>query len=311
MAAPFKRLFFIKTPLQLMLLRLYSFKYMKSALTLVFLFVVNLALGQKGQSVSLAWKISPTEKLSYLTTMAEIDTAGAHIDFGGLTKLFSDSSKEKDNLANDMFKKLNQTMNNINFVSNLTNKGKNIIDITIVSTPKKNIQPPNYSPAKNEAVDMNSLLTGVAIRGSVFATGGVHSFWVKSSQKNLIAVFFELPKHPVKVGDTWPLDINLVSNDQNFVCDSSYKVNEAKLVDVRTDKGEAIATIKYTIAEYVKGAFTFGSTSQATIMKITYNGLAEFSISKGRWNSYNGIMSLDATGIMSAKKKTQFALSKQ
>lgn len=285
---------------------------MKSKLSLIFFFVINLAFGQKGQTVSLSWKIGPSEKLSYLTTMADIDTAGANIDFGGFGRLFTDTSKTKDKRANKMLKKLNLAMSNVNFVSDLTNKGNNVIAITITSIPKNSAQDINSSPkSKKELADANSFLTGVAIRGSVFATGGVHSFWVKSSQKNLMAVFFELPNHPVKVGDVWPLDINLISNDQNFVCDSSYKVNEAKLIDIKTDKGDVIATIKYNIAEYVKGAFTFGNASQATMMKITYNGLAGFSVNKGRWNSYSGIMSLDATGIMEAKKKTQFALSKQ
>ena len=64
------------------------------------------------------------------------------------------------------------------------------------------------------------------------------SFWVKSSQKNLIAIFFQLPAKPVKIGDKWSLDINLIANDQNFECDSAYKINEVTLTDIKKVNGE-------------------------------------------------------------------------
>ena len=51
-----------------------------------------------------------------------------------------------------------------------------------------------------------------------------------------------------------------------------------------------------------------GGGEQKTMMKITHQAIAEFSVDKGRWISYDGIMSLDATGFMTAKKKTKFTL---
>lgn len=161
---------------------------------------------------------------------------------------------------------------------------------------------------------MQSMTQGVMLRGSVYETGGIHSFWVKSAQKNLIALFFELPTKPVKVGDKWSLDINLITNDQNFDCDSSYKINEVTLADIKKINGETIAVLKYNIVEYVKGNFNtpsfFGSEGgqKETMMKFTHQGIAEFSVDKGRWINYDGIMSLEATGVMTANKKTKFTL---
>ncbi len=45
-------------------------------------------------------------------------------------------------------------------------------------------------------------------------------------------------------------------------------------------------------------------------MKFTHRAIAEFSVDKGRWISYDGIMTLVASGVMKANQKTKFTLIK-
>ena len=110
------------------------------------------------------------------------------------------------------------------------------------------------------------------------------------------------------------MDINLISNDQNFRCDSSYKLNKVTLIDIKKINDETIAFLKYDIIEYVKGIFnspgffTGGSKQVETMMRFSHQAVAEFSIDKGRWIAYDGIMDFKATGIMKADKKTEFSL---
>lgn len=270
-----------------------------------------------GQTVDLKWKIGEKEKVTYLTLMSEIDTSIIEINFGDFCKSFSDSTWKGISEIKHLLKKLNQSMQNIDYVSTLTNNGKGIIDIVMTTRPKE-----KDNEVSNDTIDskedeilkmMQSLNQDVMLRGSVYATGGIHSFWVKSNQKNLISAFFELPTKPLKIGDTWKIDINLISNDQNFTCDSSYKTNEVSLTDIKKDNGETIAAIKYNIVEYVSGTFISPSFmgcggEEKTMMKITLQAIAEFSVDKGRWISYNGIMSVDATGYITAKQNTNFTL---
>src|SRR5207253_3068024 len=120
---------------------------------------------------------------------------------------------------------------------------------------------------------------------------------------NLISVLFELPTKPVAIGDSWPLDINLIANDQNFICDSSYKINKVTLQDIKQVNGETVAVLKYEIVEFVKGNFNtprfFGKEGpRETVMRISHQAVAEFSIDKGRWISHDGIMTLYSTGVM-------------
>lgn len=110
------------------------------------------------------------------------------------------------------------------------------------------------------------------------------------------------------------MDINLITNDQNFECDSAYKINEVTLNEIKTVKGETIAVLRYNIVEYVKGDFNapafFGKEGgmKESMMKFSHQGIAEFSVDRGRWINYDGIMSFEATGIMTANKKTKFTL---
>ena len=46
-------------------------------------------------------------------------------------------------------------------------------------------------------------------------------------------------------------------------------------------------------------------------MKFIYKAQAEFSVDKGKWVSYNGIMSLNASGFMNSVQKKKFALIEQ
>ncbi|MEO0471540.1 MAG: hypothetical protein AAF206_18060 [Bacteroidota bacterium] len=133
----------------------------------------------------------------------------------------------------------------------------------------------------------------------------------------MIALFFQLPTHPVKIGDKWSLDINLIANDQTFVCDSAYKINEVTLSDIRNVKGEKIALIQYNIEEYVQGTLNLpsflGKKSKETksTMKFSFQGIGEFSVDKGRWATYEGTMILDASGPRISSQKTRYALIRE
>ena len=291
---------------------------MKQKLTLLFAVITLTAFGQKSQTVDLKWKIEKNEKLNYLTVMSDIDTSSIEMDFGGLFKALSDSTDNGLKESKSFFKKFNDAFKNQDYVTSLSNKDNGVIDIVMTTRPKEPIKETGIDTTDSKEKEvlkmMQSMSQGVMLRGSVYETGGIHSFWVKSAQKNLIALFFELPTKPVKVGDKWSLDINLITNDQNFDCDSSYKINEVMLIDIKTIDGEKIAVLKYNIVEYVKGNFNtpafFGSDGgqKETMMKFTHQGIAEFSVDKGRWVNYDGIMSLEATGVMTANKKTKFTL---
>lgn len=283
--------------------------------------IATTVFGQRNQTVDLKWKIGENEKLNYATVMSDIDTSTIEMDFSRLFKSLSESTKSGINESKDFFKKFNNSYKNLDYVTTLSSDENGVIDIVMTTRPKENIQEAEIDSTNSKEAEilkmMQSMNQGVMLRGSVYETGDIRSFWVKSSQKNLIAIFFQLPANPIKIGDKWSLDINLIANDQNFECDSAYKINEVTLTDTKKVKGETVAVLKYNIIEYVNGDFNSPSFSgnngrkKKTIMKFSHQGIAEFSIDKGRWITYDGIMSLEASGVMTANKKTKFTLIKE
>jgi hypothetical protein len=291
---------------------------MKIIFAIAFCLIALLSNGQNNEKVKLNWKIGKQDTISYLTIMNDIDTSAIiKADFDKLFKSLPEFPSSKIGDVKDFFSKLNQSFKNIDFITILTSQGDGIVDIIVKARPKDNSPNDNISPANRIESDLlkniQSMTKGILLRGSVYETGGIQSFWVNNSQRNLISLLFELPSKPVQIGDTWQLDINLIAIDQNFICDSSYKENKVTMIDLKKVNGDNIATIKFNITEFVKGKYYSSKTSgfAAAMTKITLQAIAEFSIAKGRWISYDGIMALESTGAIKANKKTKFTLKEE
>ncbi|WP_338790539.1 hypothetical protein [Bernardetia sp. MNP-M8] len=289
---------------------------MKNILIVLLTLIPITAFAQDKESVDLRWKIQENEELSYKTAMKEMDSSYMEMDFGSLFNSLSSNKKEGLSESQKLFNQLNKVVADMDYITTLHKKQKGVIDIQMKMYNRESdseIENDTIRGTKTILRMMSAMNKGVVLRGSVLETGEIHSFWLQSRQKNLISVLFELPNKPVSIGDTWKLDVNFITNDQNFECDSAYKINEVTLVDIKMIDGERIAVLKYNVEEYVNGIFNSPSFFESdgkkdTMMRFNHQAIAEFSIDKGRWISYNGIMSLEAKGVMNANKKTKFTL---
>jgi hypothetical protein len=284
--------------------------------TCIAVLLIILASGQNGNTVSLRWKLQRNEALSFKTVMLNIDTTRARefsLNTDRLSGLFGDNTKDNLPEIQQFFSGINSSFSKADFTTKLTENRNGVIDIEM--DKKEEEAPANKKDTDNIITGfpkMKKKLGGnVMLRGALNKDGSIQSFYVKNDQKNIIAIFFELPRNDVKVGDSWPLAVNLISMDQNFTCDTSFKKNTCKLVDLKKTGNETIAIIKYDLGEYVSGDYYNPGTgvSKKSTMKMTYNGLAEFSVDKGRWASYNGIMTLHTTGVSTSVTTQKIALS--
>jgi len=259
------------------------------------------------------WKLKPGEVISYKTSMDEIDTAN-HRDFNvsGMEKLIT--GETNDTSSQKLFKRLSKLVMNSSFITHLKSSKDGLIRIEmIMNNNKPEVFKDTTRDGKNakEMQDMLSKMTsGVMLRATINQNGGIESFYTKNEQKNLVATFFELPGRAVVLGDSWPVSVNFISMDQNFTCDSSFRKNIVTVTAISDVQNEHIVTLKYDIVEFVKGDFSspFSNTSIKTTMKMTYQAVAQFSIEKGKWLGYDGIMSLSSTGLMDSQTTKKFAL---
>ncbi|MEP6726240.1 MAG: hypothetical protein ABJC98_10510 [Bacteroidota bacterium] len=288
---------------------------MKLAATCIAILLIVTASAQNGKTVSLRWKLQPREILNFKTVMLNIDTSKAREFSLGpdrLSGLFGNTI-DNTNEIRQFFSTINSSFAKADFNTKLSENTNGIIDIEMDKKEEE-------APASKK--DTDNIITGfpkmmkklggnVMLRGALNDDGSIQSFYVKNDQKNLIAIFFELPHNDVKVGDIWPLAVNLISMDQNFTCDTSFKKNTCKLVELKKAGNETIAVLRYDLGEYISGDYYSASTgtSKKSTLKMTYNGLAEFSVEKGRWATYNGIMTLRTTGISTAATMQKIALT--
>lgn len=137
----------------------------------------------------------------------------------------------------------------------------------------------------------------VQVRGLLNEDGSIASFWTKPRQKNLLAILFELPRRRVKTGDTWKLDVSLLSYDQNFIAASYGRTNTVKLEKVKKTGSGETALLNYNISESVKGTFA----SKKVSMFMAFSGKGKFSLNKGCWEELSLISDMRSKGLMESE----------
>ena len=285
------------------------FKYLFFTLLL---FVSTLTFAQQDHSVLLKWKLKPGEIITYKTVLKNIDSASSF----SMGNFFKGSGADSANSAqaDKTLKELRGAMENNNYVTTLTENKPGLIDIVMRGS---NDEKPIIADTSKSDGDqrkfkalMKQVTAGVMLRGQITEAGLITSFYLKSDQKNLITALFELPGTPVKVGDSWPVEVNFISMDQNFVCDTSYKKNSVTVISITNINGDQIVKLKYDIVEYANGYFNspFDGKNINTSIKFSHKGTADFSLNQGRWLDYNCIMSTFSTGLMSNQSTETISL---
>ena len=262
---------------------------------------------QNDKYYKIGWKLSPDEILIYKTQMEQVDTAkyeGFQLDLDKIFAELPDSLKEEMlsddgsefSKAREFFKSLKSIGDNYNMYSVLSRNPDESIDVKMIM--KKSIDAANTKMDSLMQI-FTQLNNGVVLRGKINRDGSIGSFYLKPSQKNLLALYFELPSEPVRIGDHWSLEVNLLEFDQNFVCHNSEKRNDIELIEVEEVDGELIAYIRYDIYEMVEGDFNnpFSKKAIPTFMHMSYTGINEFSITNGRWKRFNCMSKTESGGV--------------
>lgn len=309
------------------------------------LFVSTLAFSQSKEKISLEWKISKNDTLKYKTTMNAIQEKSEITSKNDSTSIFSDKDFEKireslSEISSDLKYQTNLFLNK---------KDENLIDIEMLMfneekdnsiekfkemiTQQEKVESQKKVKKKNhknkideiekDSINFKNLYKGlvglngnIVLRGRITNAGEIISTYYKNSQRNLISVLFELPNRKVEIGEKWKLNVSLIEMDQNFVCDSLSKENSVYIEQIIEKDGDKIAVIKYNISEYVIGDFNnpmggmFGmETDKKTFMKISHIATGYFSILKGKWINYEGVMEIESNfSMFGGKSKTEFKL---
>jgi len=272
---------------------------MKVLLVILTLLLQSLCKGQNSDSVFLRWKIEPNETRTYAVTIHQ----------NVLSNKKSDTSQFLLNIKDFFYGPKDSYSGTDTFICNLTKKRKNIINIDWV-TYNESIRPIG-ADTSTALIWRKSTPGDTVLRGSVYDNGVMHSFY--SPQTNYLAFYFQLPNKKIKIGDSWPVDFNYIFFNEGFICDSAYKLNSVTLTDISRINNEMIAIISYDLIEYVsgKGGGFLSKKKDNILMEFKHKAIGKFSITKGRWLSYEGTQETIPTGMMSLRTQSKVSLSLQ
>jgi hypothetical protein len=225
----------------------------------------------------LDWKIGDDEKIIYKVDFDFKNFENAKLGWDKKEKIdISGSSKKfiKNFLSNDKF-------------CELTKRDSDVARVRM------------YQKSSDSTLSETSLLMG-----TVFLNGGIESYFIDRNQISMLTAIFELPKKEVSVGEKWNVEFASIQTSGPFSCDKAERIREATLESVEED----IATISYRLYENAQGNFIIGPDKKPSSFKADFDGLGKFSISKGRWISYQMRGTIDMTGLMESNFKYNIKL---
>jgi len=260
-------------------------------------------------SYSLDWKLDDNEVIAYKTAMNLVDDAETTVSFDWGQFLGEDIDYGE---FNQELSKLT-TPEISSFISILKPNEQGNISVQMIVGEVNSVEN-SESSALNDALNnmMQSMEGTVQLRGEITPAGAIDSFYLEPRQKNLLAIFFELPTYPVKVGDTWQLDFNCLSMGAGFIAEHSEKTNQVEFVYVsKTADDEVVAVLDYMMLEYVEGTFKNPLSEDVTPTSMTcgFLGRGQFLIEQGRWEQFVGEFMISSMGLMTTDNTQEFALT--
>ncbi len=263
----------------------------------------------------LNWKIEENQPIAYNTAM-EVSDCCTTVDYD---RLFNFGQFGEDDDASspfeEMFEDLKNNQPSYSIVSILEKKPDGNISVKMVLD---NVEIPEQGSEASMGQWYGQMLQGmegsVQLQGDITPEGEIASPYVAQQQKNLLALFFELPVGAVKVGDTWQIDLTCIAlNSAQFTIENSDRVNQITLKEItETPEGEPIAILDYLIAESIEGEQTIPFLSNEpvpTTMKCSFLGRGEFLIEQGKWQAFSAENTIQTTGIVTSNVTQQLALT--
>jgi hypothetical protein len=258
---------------------------------------------------TLDWKIASGEMLAYKTAMNRAEDSNPTVSFN-LDQIFTDDAN---------LNSLSQQFSNLrlpevsSLISILEPNTRGNISVRMilddVSTPD-DLATDELSQSFNQM--MQKMEGTVQLRGELTPDGAISSFYLEQQQRNLLAIFFELPTGSVQVGDSWPLTFNCIALGQQFIPNNVNKINQVTLTEIsQTADGKPVAVLDYVLIETVDGNFQSPMTNEATptAMTCSFLGRGRFLIESGRWEQLLGEFAVTSSGIMETNTIQRFALT--
>lgn len=149
------------------------------------------------------------------------------------------------------------------------------------------------------------------LRGELDSQGNVLSFFLPTSQKNVLSLLFQLPDRIVRVGESWELPVSLTALGNGYYSEDPRRFARAKLSEIRANaSGGPVARLVYVVDEDVAGTLQLDLDDEPETFRFraSYVGAGSFDVESGCWAEYVGYLALMTSGPVAAPADTIYAL---
>jgi hypothetical protein len=277
---------------------------------MLFIISITNVVAAEDSTVQLKWKI-PVENLYYFTNFGQSNGDENYFEFN-IDKILDDKTfngEVEDRIGKIKFPEESNMITVLEELSNGNIKSTAYLQNFTLPISENEL---TDEKAQEEAKKFEEMMNKVPqLQGVINTSGTILSFYLPQRQKNLLALMFELPKGPVKPGDTWDINFICLELGVGFTEVFADRVNIVRLTDVKKNvQLENIATLEYLLTEKVSGSMTNPMTKQTipTEMTCSYIGRHDFNIDQGRWENINGEFRINSTGIMNSRVLQNLAM---
>jgi len=181
------------------------------------------AFAAENKQVLLRWKVPGGRAIGFKTSMApnRVDEQFLKFNYKDLQK----GTKVASGLFNELAKlRLPAKYPMVTIVKPDLEKN---FDVEIIQYEEQPATKPGTKPEDSKSKPKVEL----QLSGKISNSGKIITFYMQPRQKNILALFFQLPEKPVKVGDTWPVKTNFISIGAGFICEEAEKSNRVAITN--------------------------------------------------------------------------------
>ena len=129
-------------------------------------------------------------------------------------------------------------------------------------------------------------------------SGEALSFYLSREQHALAVLAFQLPRDPVRVGESWDVPATLTELSGGYRAEAPFRRSFATLLAVGGTEAEPIAKVLYTAVEAASGELRLGEETSPLPFNcdLVYLGYGELDVRAGRWRTYKGRLVAEGDG---------------
>ncbi len=144
---------------------------------------------------------------------------------------------------------------------------------------------------KKDNYNVSFYMHGIPILNGDINPAGDLLTHLEGTSVNFFKIFYDLPNHEIKVGDSWASNIQIQKKIKGITLTDSVKTDKVLFKEIIKENNNEYAVLKYEIYEFFEGNYIDeNNVEKQTDIELLFDIEGRFNVSEGRWKQLDGIM---------------------